>query len=430
MILTTEDFLLAAKRAEISALKQLLVSSGLVTRVTDLIHELQRERGLSNIYLVSHGQRFASQRLDELNATEQAEHVFRAALSLLDLDGDSPASARLFSALAFVLHCLDELPALRVRVSEQLLTAAENTRLFNRIISGLLSVVFEAADIASDPDITRALVAMFNFVQGKEYSGQERAWGVIGFTAGEFTKKQQERIKTLQDAQHRCFDIFAGLTQAVPADQWRQAESSEATIELNKLRNMIARFRRSDTLPTAISEVWYELSTHRIDQMQTIEKELASELLHLCQQKIAQAEKDLHLHHNHIRELTDIEELPLSALSSLPNSVSESDKLTVTPGFNTKLASSISELVQRQAEHLERMSDELRQARQALDERKLIEKAKGLLMQNQGINEEEAYRQIRQAAMDNKKRIVEVASNIISVSEMLQLGSSKSDLLE
>ena len=51
-------------------------------------------------------------------------------------------------------------------------------------------------------------------------------------------------------------------------------------------------------------------------------------------------------------------------------------------------------------------------------------------MQNQGINEEEAYRQIRQAAMDNKKRIVEVASNIISVSEMLQLGSSKSDLLE
>ena len=128
--------------------------------------------------------------------------------------------------------------------------------------------------------------------------------------------------------------------------------------------------------------------------------------------------------------MTDIEELPLSALSSLPNSVSESDKLTVTPGFNTKLASSISELVQRQAEHLERMSDELRQARQALDERKLIEKAKGLLMQNQGINEEEAYRQIRQAAMDNKKRIVEVASNIISVSEMLQLGSSKSDLLE
>ncbi|MDO6805399.1 nitrate- and nitrite sensing domain-containing protein, partial [Wenyingzhuangia sp. 1_MG-2023] len=86
MTLTSEDFLLAAKRAEISALKQLLVSSGLVTWVTDLIHELQRERGLSNIYLVSHGQRFARQRLDELEATKQAECVFREALSLLELD--------------------------------------------------------------------------------------------------------------------------------------------------------------------------------------------------------------------------------------------------------------------------------------------------------------------------------------------------------
>ncbi|MDO6805973.1 ANTAR domain-containing protein, partial [Wenyingzhuangia sp. 1_MG-2023] len=68
--------------------------------------------------------------------------------------------------------------------------------------------------------------------------------------------------------------------------------------------------------------------------------------------------------------------------------------------------------------------------RQALDERKLIEKAKGLLMQNQNINEEEAYRQIRQSAMDNKKRIIDIVRNILSVSDLRHLNDGDSTSLE
>jgi AmiR/NasT family two-component response regulator len=93
--------------------------------------------------------------------------------------------------------------------------------------------------------------------------------------------------------------------------------------------------------------------------------------------------------------------------------------MNVAPGVNIKLARSIYELVQGQAERLQRISEELVEARQALDERKLIDKAKGLLIQSKGITEDEAYRQLRQAAMDNNKRIADVAANVISVAEML-----------
>jgi len=421
--LTTEDFLLAAKRSEISTLKQLLISCGLVTKVTEFIHELQRERGLSNTYLVSAGQRFASERDNELKMVSGAEDRFRTALSELNISECSASSARLYSSLAFVLHCLDDLPALRAQISARQLSAKDSTRLFNRLVAGLLAVVFEAADIASDPDITRALVAMFNFVQGKEYAGQERAWGLIGYTAGEFTSNQQDQLKSLQEAQNRCFDIFNDFAQTIPAAQWRQAESSDASAELDRMRQMITRYRSGDTLPTAISEVWYEVATRRIDEMQKIEAELASQLLSLCEGKIAQAEEDLRLHSEHLKQLADIEEPPMSPLSSLPDNEKSSNTVNVTPGVNIKLARSISDLVQGQAERLQRISDELTEARQALDERKLIEKAKGLLMQNQGINEEQAYKQIRQAAMDGNKRIVDVAANIISVADMLQLTS-------
>ena len=168
---TSEDFLLAAKHAEIAALQQLQINCTLVTRVTELIHELQRERGLSNTYLVSDGQRFSQQRDDELKATGIAEVRFRDALTELNQSLQFPDSARLLSSIAFVIQCLEGLPALRQQVTARKISAKDNTLLFSRLISGLLTVVFEAADIADDPEVTRALVALFNFLQGKEYAG-------------------------------------------------------------------------------------------------------------------------------------------------------------------------------------------------------------------------------------------------------------------
>lgn len=429
--LTTEAFLLAAKCAEINALKQLQISCHLVTRVTSFIHDLQRERALSNVYLVSNGQRFATQRQDTLRTSDGSENLFREALLQLNTGDASPNAIRLFNSLAFVLHELEDLPLLRQQVSERRLTAPENTRFFNRIIAGLLTVVFEASDISTDQDINHALIAMFNFVQGKEYSGQERAWGLIGFAAGEFTSDVRDQIRTLQDAQNRCFEIFSDFTQPVPANQWRHTESGETAIELGRLRQMITRYRHGDSLPTAISEVWYDVASRRIDEMQHIELTLETDLLKQCAEKMTLAEEDLRLHNDHLKDLTDIQEPPMSPLSSLPDASTTTNTVTginVMPGVNTKLAQSISELLQKQAERMQRINDELLQARQALDERKLIEKAKGVLMQTQHITEEQAYKHIRRAAMDNNLRIVEVANNIISVADMLTVTpSSPSD---
>ena len=73
--------------------------------------------------------------------------------------------ARLFSRIAFVLHALDALPALRQRIGAQVVPAEEATAALVRLIGGLLVVVFEAADRATDPEISRALVALHHHVE-------------------------------------------------------------------------------------------------------------------------------------------------------------------------------------------------------------------------------------------------------------------------
>jgi response regulator NasT len=58
-------------------------------------------------------------------------------------------------------------------------------------------------------------------------------------------------------------------------------------------------------------------------------------------------------------------------------------------------------------------------ARAKLAERKLIERAKGILMRKRGIGEEEAYHALRRIAMDRNLRMSAVAERLISMSDLL-----------
>jgi response regulator NasT len=62
---------------------------------------------------------------------------------------------------------------------------------------------------------------------------------------------------------------------------------------------------------------------------------------------------------------------------------------------------------------------ELAEVRSQLSERKLVERAKGLLMQTRRMSEEEAYRTLRRLAMDQGKRLADVAESVISMAKLL-----------
>jgi len=70
-------------------------------------------------------------------------------------------------------------------------------------------------------------------------------------------------------------------------------------------------------------------------------------------------------------------------------------------------------------QHEESMRRELADARSQLAERKAIDRAKGLLMQRQGLSEEDAYARLRKAAMDKGLKVAEVAQRILDVADLL-----------
>ena len=115
---TALNFLVAARQCEIGELEQLQRTSALVDLLSRLIHALQKERGLSNVFLASAGARGGPARLAQMAECDRMAAAARDGFELLDmrpggagLTGHPGHGARLFSRIAHVLQCLDALPA-------------------------------------------------------------------------------------------------------------------------------------------------------------------------------------------------------------------------------------------------------------------------------------------------------------------------------
>ena len=70
-------------------------------------------------------------------------------------------------------------------------------------------------------------------------------------------------------------------------------------------------------------------------------------------------------------------------------------------------------------QHEQGLRRELADAKTELQERKVIDRAKGLLMQRQGLSEQEAYQKLRRAAMDKGLRLGEVAQRMLDAADLL-----------
>lgn len=66
-----------------------------------------------------------------------------------------------------------------------------------------------------------------------------------------------------------------------------------------------------------------------------------------------------------------------------------------------------------------RLQDELEKARNELAERKVIERAKGILMKTRKMSEEEAYAALRRLAMSDNRRIIDIAQSVVTAAKLL-----------
>jgi hypothetical protein len=328
--------------------------------------------------------------------------------------------ARLYARVAMSLWALDSLAEVRRGVAGTTLAARDAIKAFTGVIAALLAVGYEAADVAADAAISRSLVALVNFTQGKEYAGQERAIGGAAFSGDSVSEDDRCRLAQLLAAQERAFRIFSEFADPRCAERYCRLCDDPATRALDGLRSRgHAPAGGPFVRPTA--DAWYEATTRRIDGLRLIEEDLTSEVGRLCVAKLEEAETD-------VGAVGTVEESDWNRSGApLAMVVADFDALAdpaaIERGIGLYALGSevpqtlrpILEVLGEQSRRIADISTQLESARSALSERKVIERAKGLLMRSRQLSENDAYALLRQTAMNQNKRLVEIATAIVSM---------------
>lgn len=91
----------------------------------------------------------------------------------------------------------------------------------------------------------------------------------------------------------------------------------------------------------------------------------------------------------------------------------------VVGGLSAERVRPVLEVAIARFKEFQSLRSELESAKSTLVERKVIERAKGLLMKHRGMAEEDAFRALRKMAMDRKIRIAAVAREVVAAAELL-----------
>ena len=181
--------------------------------VSNLVHELQKERGRSAGYIGSGG---AAERKRMMNTQRDETDGALSRFNVADEDFDAGAYGDNFSQhLNTAKRAVAELGRARGSTDNLSYSIADMAGYYSSTIAALLEIVHDIAVISDDAMINKEITAYIGLLEAKERAGQERAIGNGGYVSGQFSDgafKTYIELIAKQDAYMDTFDIFAPET--------------------------------------------------------------------------------------------------------------------------------------------------------------------------------------------------------------------------
>jgi methyl-accepting chemotaxis protein len=256
------------KYRQLRALEQTQALVQLATRSSALVHELQKERGMSAGFIGSRGAKFATELPRQRQETDARLKQYEQLAGVYE--GRVPLSAS--------RQNLARLEESRKGVTGLAMTGKASFDYYTGTIESLLEVVSSIARSAGHESIVRSATAYLAFLNGKEYAGRERATLNGALAAGRFDPESFRRLLAIiatQDTHFRQFKAFADKDMIALHEA--NLNSADA-LEVARIRK-VATEKLADEAFGVEPGYWFGVISKKIDAMKTLEDKLSGNLL-------------------------------------------------------------------------------------------------------------------------------------------------------
>jgi len=192
-----------------------------------------------------------------------------------------------------ITQSLEKIASIRQQVDSQSISIGKAIGYYTQLNKKLLSVASLNASLSSDALITKETIAYYNFLQGKERAGIERAVLSNTFAKDAFGTGMYAKFITLMSEQNVYFDNFNKLSNEGAKQYFIQQLNNSAVKEVTKLRAIAIKQQKGFGIE---AEYWFAQSTGRIGQLKKTENYLDDKILALVEAKHDQAFQTMLVH--------------------------------------------------------------------------------------------------------------------------------------
>lgn len=247
---------------------------GLIGELSALIHEQQKERGATSVFLSSDGTAFGAQLAEQRKRTDAAAQILRQSTQAPHLQKWPDLSEK----LAEIVAVLGQRQQHRASVDALNMPLGQALGHYTAHNAEMLNAIKIIGTVSGDASLSIKLISFEAFLSAKEFSGIERAVGSGGFAAGEFSFDRSMLMRDMVSRQDIALQRFRSLGSADDVAMLDAVDALPGPQALPGLREVAFSAFKTGDLQGVTADQFFAATTERIEGFKRIDDHLVAQV--------------------------------------------------------------------------------------------------------------------------------------------------------
>ncbi len=257
---------------------KILVLSKLAVKASNLVHELQKERGLSSAYQGSDGTEFSTELTAQRKQVDEKAKQLKTVLADFDVE---EFGSDFVTQLQLALDMHNEIGNKRQTVTSLSISKEDALAYYTNMNSAFLGMIGFLPTLSTVGELSSMGGAYVNFLNSKDRAGQERSVLAIAFSQDVFDSGLYERFNALVTTQSVYLNVFTSLATREQIQFYNETMKGEFIEETENMR-AIATERANLGGFNIDPGYWFDMQTGKINLLKTVEDKLSDDLFSLA----------------------------------------------------------------------------------------------------------------------------------------------------
>ncbi len=271
----------------LSTLKKLDVGVELSIKLSQMVHETQKERGMTAGFIGSKGVNFKDKLPLQREATNKKIKEFK---NFISTHNTQNIDKSLTLSLQHISSALSNINSIRNQVDNLSIPLSQAIKYYTSLNTNILDSVANIIKISKHPTITKELTAYSNFLFSKERAGIERAIGTNALAKNKWNPSAKIKFIRLIAAQDSYLANAMIFISDKSKDFYDQALQDPSIKEVNKIRKVLLYKDQDFNIK---SSYWFRQITQKINQLKKIDNYLANEILNTINDDLSSTQQTL-----------------------------------------------------------------------------------------------------------------------------------------